>query len=263
MVPNRLKPSKCLAEYLSRSGLCNPSHTVCEKFLRGAACRLAIAEWECDEEETFGRITAGREVLDVAPPATMEAVVFAGYLAAQVSVANKLPLASVLSRAFAEDFPKNDDSWITMSDWAYEFGWYIAAEALGDGVGWADDHDYHPTEVPHIDVSCNPGGRTYGELEDDDPPGNGLDHIINTAKVSLYGAVRSHIEYERHPDLTGYYRIYDDKGNRAQLVEVTTKRYDLLWTLDGAMMRDQLPGLDTRTEVRCGDFFWDELPHVE
>ncbi len=259
--------SPALARYLARSDMLSPAHGSCEKFLRGAAACLAMHAWEEDTPEGEERKYPFRaQIEDHCPPATQDAISFAYYLSARLEVENGLPLASILSRAFSEDFPNNDSQWL-YGDWAYDFGFYIAWEALGAGPSWADDHDYHPTKVPYIMVSCNPAGQLYRDVPPDPDAAKWKDNpdfyvAAVIAKAQKHPLVFSDdmLSTKPCPEFPAWKFIQDDRGNYMERHEVVIRKFRLAWAPDGRSFK--LPNASEITETKfvCGDFFWEKNP---
>lgn len=88
---------------------------------------------------------AGADLMDVCPPTPHDALQWAESLIYAVEHAHGKPIAE-LYRAAAE-VPLTA-SWHIDAD-PEDFGSSLAAESLGMGIGWADNHPAHGMHIPH------------------------------------------------------------------------------------------------------------------
>lgn len=105
---------------------------------------LFVTAW-ADEEERAGRGYPGQDLMDVAPETPPEAAQAAMELMKAFELLNKdgFPelLAKTLRAGKLEDSLKNRE----------EFGYLLAMQALGHGVGLGDEFGDHGLEVPDIE----------------------------------------------------------------------------------------------------------------
>lgn len=105
---------------------------------------LFVTAW-ADAEEEAGNTYPGEELMDVAPKTSAEAKRHAEKLAKQFEQKNGMSLDELLAKAAEADDEEID------SDYAREFGHYLAMQAMGHGVSWFDDHEKFPLKVPHTE----------------------------------------------------------------------------------------------------------------
>ncbi len=90
----------------------------------------------------------GGEWMDTVPRSTPRAAYkIADSLATEYEKLNDAHIYSLLKRAAKAD----DEEWPVGSEYAEEFGHYLAMMALGHGVSWFDDHEEFPLKVPTIE----------------------------------------------------------------------------------------------------------------
>jgi hypothetical protein len=104
-------------------------------------CRLdgdGHEDWDATAKHTPNDTGNGVELMDIAPEAPLAAKECAVSLVTSIIKLNGIKTwGSVCSREEVE----ND---------AEGFGHNLAMEALGHGVGWADDHDGHGLILPYV-----------------------------------------------------------------------------------------------------------------
>lgn len=121
----------------------------------GAANAIWWTSWaDAMEEAGRGAALSGHNVASIAPPTPLRAKALGEALMAKIDRATSDSAGAgggerhyVLAeweRLVREDGVGNSH--------IDDFGYYLAMEALGCGVGWADDHAPHELEVPHIEV---------------------------------------------------------------------------------------------------------------
>lgn len=90
---------------------------------------------------------AGEDWMDFAPPTGNAARVKARELIDQIEARNACEIGAHLAALMA--------LWAVYGKGAMpepeKFGHYLAMEALGHGVSWADDHAGHCLKIPHIE----------------------------------------------------------------------------------------------------------------
>lgn len=105
---------------------------------------LFVTAW-ADREESEGRTYAGKELFDVAPPTSTEAYHAAAELIRHTEIKNKRLIDTLYKRAL--EAAKVEDSVDTME----EFGFLLAMQALGHGVGLEDEFPGHDVQVPSFE----------------------------------------------------------------------------------------------------------------
>lgn len=105
---------------------------------------LFVTAW-ADREESEGRTYPGKELFDVAPPAPAEAYHAAAELIRSTEVKNRRLIDTIYKRAL--EASKREDSSSTLE----EFGYLLAMQALGHGVGLEDEFPGHGVEVPNFE----------------------------------------------------------------------------------------------------------------
>ena len=124
------------------------------RLIHEAASRaLFVSAW-ADREEEQGRHYPGKDLMDVAP-ATPTAALYAGAaLIGKVEQANGLNLAAIYCVACTADKvgyldvveaarhpdDQNPEN-VKLREHAADFGFCMAMEGLGHGVGWTDSHE--------------------------------------------------------------------------------------------------------------------------
>lgn len=134
-------------------------------------------------------------------------------------------------------------------DWTFEdvfddegaqrdFGHYIAMEAMGTGVSWADDHGEHGLKIPRLDAGFDPWGIvpdvdlaqmvTYDDLEqelgpfydededDEDDEGEGFD-VMESFEAARFAAAngnyaKEYAEITRVFEHLNYASAYENEG---------------------------------------------------
>ena len=117
----------------------------------GMARALFIDAW-VEEQEEAGESFSGVEILDVAPPTSDDARDEALRFYGSVEQANRSEMEVLLAKAARADGYRDADEAPSEShgSYAWTFGWYLAMQGLGHGVGWFDDHREFPLKVPHL-----------------------------------------------------------------------------------------------------------------
>jgi hypothetical protein len=110
---------------------------------------LHVTAW-AEREEESGRTYPGQELMDIAPDTTDEATAQAWRLMGRIEQANRLNIYAAYCKALKADGQDYYAEGVAESN-ARDFGHYLAMEALGHGVGWADDHEPHGLIVPSIE----------------------------------------------------------------------------------------------------------------
>jgi hypothetical protein len=105
---------------------------------------LFVTAW-ADKEEEAGHSYPGQELMDAAPSTPPEAELTASELIRSAEVLNGSDLQAMLAQALrainVEDSPRN----------RREFGFLLAMQALGHGVGLDDSFGNHGLKVPDIE----------------------------------------------------------------------------------------------------------------
>lgn len=108
-----------------------------------AARALFVSAWG-DREEEEGRTYPGEDLMNVAPETPDDARAAAAGLFKSTELVNKKPIEQLyqqaLDRSGREESERTRDL----------FGHYLAMEALGHGVGLADEFDKHGVKVPDV-----------------------------------------------------------------------------------------------------------------
>ncbi len=88
----------------------------------------------------------GEDWMDVAPKTPKKAIDKAKQLCAEIERINQSPIQGLWQRAaWADDIDPDNEKM------QRKFGHYVAMQALGHGVGWADDHSKLAFKVPYIE----------------------------------------------------------------------------------------------------------------
>jgi hypothetical protein len=124
-----------------------------DDLLRGMASAFHGCNWaDRVEEHPNGTNLSGMEITEIMTPPTLLAQHTAGYLLGWIEAFNGINTLLY----FKENIGNLD-----FNDYQiYEFGWYLAMEAMGCGVSWSDSHDPHGLKVPYIEF--------YEELPESD-----------------------------------------------------------------------------------------------
>jgi hypothetical protein len=88
--------------------------------------------------------------MDIAPETTDDALAEAWRLMGRIEQANGLDIHAAYCKALKADGQDYYAEGVAEAN-ADEFGHYLAMEALGHGVGWADDHEPHGLQLPLIE----------------------------------------------------------------------------------------------------------------
>ncbi len=133
------------------SGICRVMRTTTEETTIAAMARtLFVTAW-ADREEEEGRSLGRCELMHVAPSTEPEAGAAALRLVGRYEQANGMSLICIYAQACrADDIDQNDH------ENARLFGHYLAAQALGIGVSWFDDHARFPLQVPSFEFYLDP-----------------------------------------------------------------------------------------------------------
>jgi hypothetical protein len=112
----------------------------CSCGFESETCRLAgdgHEDWDADAEH-IPNDPGGEELMDIAPETPLGACQCAASLVTTIIMLNGLPAwAEVCKRAEVQGDGER-------------FGFCLAMEALGHGVGWADDHAEHGLILPYV-----------------------------------------------------------------------------------------------------------------
>lgn len=112
---------------------------------------LYVVDW-AEREEARGRTYPGENLMEIAPPTPRVAYRAAEKLAGRIEEKNKLSLDAIYvaaskapGRHLREPTPD-------------EFGYAVAMQAMGTGVGWSDNHPDVDIKIPHVEYRQ---GRLY------------------------------------------------------------------------------------------------------
>ena len=98
----------------------------------------------------------GADWMDIAPPVSDDARLFAAELAGQIKALNKKSLLFLARDAATADGFDPDDGFEEIPtrrgcSYLEDFGHCLAMQALGHGVSWFDDHEEFLLTVPHVE----------------------------------------------------------------------------------------------------------------
>lgn len=139
-----------------------------------------VDAWASREEEE-GRRPAGpgEDLMDAAPPTPAVAIHFARKYAKDFQTANDADLMALYERAAG--MPGKHDEEPTEE----AFGHYIAMEAMGHGVSWADDHPDHGFVVPSMTGEHHELAFDVEEDEDEDEDDEATEELRSEWKQAL------------------------------------------------------------------------------
>lgn len=133
--------------------------------INGMARAFYVSAW-ADLQEQRSENYPGQEYMDDAPDTPEDVTLFAAHYAGAFAQANRttgyaslITLLYAAAKADGIDTDKEDEDgkrfWEQpvnrFNSYAQEFGHYVAMQALGHGVGWFDDHEKFPLEIPHTE----------------------------------------------------------------------------------------------------------------
>jgi hypothetical protein len=116
-----------------------------DDIVEAMARALFVSAWADAEEEEGRSFGGGVDLMDVAPKTSAEAKQHAKKLAKQFEQKNGMSLDELLAKAAEADDASVD------SEYARDFGHYLAMQAMGHGVSWFDDHKKFPLKVPYTE----------------------------------------------------------------------------------------------------------------
>jgi hypothetical protein len=114
-----------------------------DDIIEAMARALFVSAWADAEEQEGRSFGGGVDLMDVAPKTSAEAKQHAKKLAKQFEQKNGMSLDELLAKAAEADKDADIDS-----DYASDFGHYLAMQAMGHGVSWFDDHEKFTLNVP-------------------------------------------------------------------------------------------------------------------
>jgi hypothetical protein len=121
------------------------------------ACAMARAMFVtnyadlADENEGLPRAMSGQDWMMVAPDTPEEYVHEAYRLMGRLEQANGMNIHALFAKVCQLDGASYTAT-PSGGEYVRDFGHCIAMEAMGTGVGWADDHAEHGLKVPLIEV---------------------------------------------------------------------------------------------------------------
>lgn len=121
-------------------------------------CAYADAHDRGELPEDSPGAGAGEDWMDIAPPTSDDARIFAAVLAGRIHEMNGKSLLFLIRDAAAADGadPNNQEVYRSRSGrrgttYAEEFGHCLAMQSLGHGVSWFDDHERFPLRLPLVE----------------------------------------------------------------------------------------------------------------
>jgi hypothetical protein len=99
---------------------------------------------KCPTFGTHARPGPGEDWMDYAPPTGEPARAEARKLIAEIEKRNKIKVEDAYAKAEAAEGHLKEPT-------PEDFGHYLAMQALGHGVAWADDHPDHDLDLPLIE----------------------------------------------------------------------------------------------------------------
>jgi len=113
--------------------------------IRASMARALFVDSWANREQERGRSHGGRDLMFVAPRTSSAAKAAANKLAHQIETLTGRSMESLYHAA------ESDPGHHSRQPTPHDFGHYIAMQALGHGVSWADDHPDLPFDVPHAE----------------------------------------------------------------------------------------------------------------
>ncbi len=156
----------------------NPESDMHNTILEASARAAFVTEW-ANEEEASGRTYGGMDLMDVAPETSDAARAWAKKLWEKI-VELELTRGKSWGPAAASLKPSIESLWAhtakaagldATDEEAREFGHYVAMQAMGHGVSWADDHPDLDFKVPHMEAyDLLPEGYVHAPHENPSKP---------------------------------------------------------------------------------------------
>ena len=118
--------------------------------LDAMARAMFVSAW-AERQEERGKLLHG-DIMDLAPRTSAEAKRAALRLEGRFEQLNPGGLSALLYMAAkADGMDPYTDNTVIATEYAQEFGHYLAMQALGSGVSWFDSHARFEMNFPHIE----------------------------------------------------------------------------------------------------------------